>query len=86
MNIAGTFPEDGDEDGVRGLKSLLRATGFTDLDDTPDYDEKTRLAVISLQKKYGIQIDGVVGSSTKIVLYNEDRSLPIPHIVQQEGR
>ena len=84
MNISGTIPEDTDDDSVRALKAFLREIGFTGIDDTPYYDERTRLAIISIQEKYRIHVDGVVGSSTKVVLYNEKKSLPIPRILEND--
>jgi general secretion pathway protein A len=83
MEISGTLPEETDYDSVVKLKSLLREIGFSDIDTTPYYDEQTRLAIIDVQKKYGINVDGVVGSSTKIVLYNEEKTFPAPHIVSE---
>ncbi len=84
MNISGTIPEDTDDDSVRALKAFLREIGFAGIDETPYYDEQTRQAIISIQEKYGIHVDGVVGSSTKVVLYNEKKSLPIPRIVEND--
>jgi len=84
VNISGTVPENTDEDSVIALKTFLVEIGFAGLDDTPYYDEQTRQAIVSIQKKYGIHVDGVVGSSTKIVLYNEKKSLPIPRILEHE--
>lgn len=37
---------------------------------------------MEIQNKYGISQDGVVGSTTKIVLYNEKESLIKPHIIR----
>jgi len=84
MNIFGTIPEDTDDDSVRALKVFLREIGFAGIDDTPYYDEQTRQAIISIQEKHRIHVDGVIGSSTKIVLYNEKKSLPIPRIVEND--
>ena len=66
------------------MKAFLRDIGFSGIDETPYYDEQARLAIIGIQDKYGIHVDGVVGSSTKIVLYNEKKSLPIPRIVEND--
>jgi general secretion pathway protein A len=84
MHISGTIPEDTDDDSIVALKAFLREIGFTGIDETPYYDEQARLAIIDIQDKYGIHVDGVVGSSTKIVLYNEKKSLPIPRIVEND--
>jgi general secretion pathway protein A len=83
IHLVGTIPEESDDDSIRALKSYLREIGFTTIDDTPYYDVQTRRAIVSIQEKYGIHVDGVVGSTTKIVLYNEKKSLPIPRIRQE---
>jgi len=81
--LVGTIPEDTDDDSVMVLKSYLREIGFNTIDETPYYDEQTKRAIVSIQEKYGIHADGVVGSITKIVLYNEKKSLPIPRILAE---
>ena len=81
--LVGTIPENGNDTSVRALKSYLREIGFPSIDESPYYDEQTRQAIISIQEKYGIHVDGVVGSTTKMVLYNENKSLPVPHIMLQ---
>ena len=83
LHMIGTIPEDTDDDSIGVLKSYLREIGFTTIDETPYYDEQTRRTIIGIQEKYGVQVDGVVGATTKIVLYNEKKSLPIPRIVQE---
>jgi general secretion pathway protein A len=84
MNISGIIPEDTDDDSILALKAFLREIGFAGIDDTPFYDERTRQAIISIQEKYRIHVDGVVGPSTKVVLYNEKKSLPIPRILEND--
>jgi len=59
---------------------LLRDIGFNTVEINPFYDENTRQAVKYVQGKYGIHMDGVVGSTTKIALYNEKNFEGIPHI------
>jgi len=81
--MVGTIPEDADDDSVRVLKSYLREIGFPAIDETPYYDEQAKRAIVSIQEKYGIPADGVVGSITKIALYNEKKTLPIPRITRQ---
>jgi len=84
MNISGIIPEDTDDGSILALKAFLREIGFAGIDDTPYYDERTRQAIISIQEKYRIHVDGVVGPSTKVVLYNEKKSLPIPRILEND--
>jgi general secretion pathway protein A len=54
--------------------------GYDKIKINPVYDDQTRAAVKKIQKKYGLKADGLVGPLTKIVLYNEKKSLKIPHI------
>ena len=60
------------------LRSL--EIGYNDIDPGPEYDRKTRNAIAQIQRQYGLTIDGVVGSMTKIVLYKEKKSLVIPSL------
>lgn len=79
-NIDGTPPYNSSGNSILSLKLLLQDIGFPHLDITEDYDDRTKDAIIAIQKKYGIAQDGVVGSTTKIALYNEKKSLFKPHI------
>jgi hypothetical protein len=84
MNIEGTIPDETNEESIRSLKALLVDIGYDGIDETPHYDEKSKQIIMEIQKKHGISIDGVVGSSTKIVLYNEKKTLTIPHLNQEQ--
>ena len=80
LSLAGTIPLDSPKDSIITLKLLLRDIGFNTVEINPFYDENTRQAVKYVQGKYGIHVDGVVGSTTKIALYNEKNFKGIPHI------
>lgn len=80
LSLAGTIPLDSPKDSIITLKMLLRDIGFNKVEISPFYDENTRQAVKYVQGKYGIHMDGVVGSTTKIALYNEKKFKGIPHI------
>ena len=80
LSLAGTIPLDSPKDSIITLKMLLRDIGFNKVEISPFYDENTRQAVKYVQGKYGIHMDGVVGSTTKIALYNEKNFKGIPHI------
>ena len=67
-------------DAILTLKTHLRKIGFDELDPRPVYDKKTEEVVRHLQKKHGIREDGLVGPLTKIILYNELKSLNVPKI------
>jgi general secretion pathway protein A len=75
------IPIDCPKDSITTLKMLLRDIGFKEIEINPFYDDKTLQAVKKIQKKYGLHIDGTVGSTTKIALYNEKKVLKQPHIV-----
>ncbi len=81
LSLTGTIPIDSPKDSITTLKMLLRDIGFKEIEINPFYDDKTRQAVKEIQKKYGLHIDGTVGSTTKIALYNEKKVFKQPHIV-----
>ena len=81
FSITGTLPIDSSKDSVLSLKKLLRNIGFKKVELTPLFDDQTREAVMKIQRKYGLRVDGAVGSTTKIALYNEIKSLKRPYIV-----
>jgi len=76
----GVIPTYAPEASVKALKLLLKDIGYQDLEINPIYDDQTKQAVVEVQKKNGLPPDGVVGPFTKIVLYNEQKNIKIPHI------
>jgi general secretion pathway protein A len=64
---------------------LLQDIGFKNIEITPYYDEAVKDAVEAVQKRNGVEVDGLVGPITKIVLYNEKSALGIPFI-RPEGK
>ena len=62
------------------LKAQLTDIGYTQLGTDSIYDERTEEAIKQIQRKYGLESDGIVGPLTKIVLFNENPRLDIPHI------
>jgi general secretion pathway protein A len=79
----GTIPLTASGESVIMLKMHLQDIGFNDIEINPIYDDLTKQAVKQVQKKNGIRPDGIVGPLTKIVLYNEKKSLNIPHLSRQ---
>lgn len=79
--IEGTVPLKSPRDSIVKLKLHLRDIGFKEIDIRPVYDAHTRQAIKTIQAGHGLQVDGIVGSLTKIALYNEKKALPIPHII-----
>lgn len=82
LGFKGLIPIDTSKDGVLNLKRYLQQLGYTEIELTPVYDQNTREAIQRLQKKYGITVDGLVGTATKIVLYHEDATLTMPRLTQ----
>ena len=64
---------------------MLHDIGFKEIEINPVYDKLTENAVKILQNKHQIPVDGVVGSLTKIVLYNEISELEIPHLLDESN-
>ena len=76
----GEIPTYAPEASVKALKLLLKDIGYQDLEINPIYDDQTKQAVVDVQKKNGLPPDGMVGPFTKIILYNEQKNIKIPHI------
>jgi general secretion pathway protein A len=55
---------------IRILQSQLRALGRYTEKPNGVYDKATRAAVTALQKDTGLEVDGVLGSRTRMVLYS----------------
>lgn len=80
------IPRDIPHRSVVMLKNHLRQIGFSGLDNSAFFDESTERAVKTVQRKYGLRPDGIVGPLTKIALYNENPQLTIPRIFAPEHR
>ena len=76
----GTIPQNAPDESVLILKMLMQGIGYEDLEINSVYDETTEAAVRDLQERNGIEVDGSVGSLTKMVLYNETETSGIPHL------
>ena len=81
LDYTGIIPANAPRDSIITLKMLMLDIGYDEIEISPFYDEKTRDAVKEIQERHGLAIDGIVGPLTKIVLYNEKKSLKIPHII-----
>jgi general secretion pathway protein A len=82
LNLPGILSFQNSGDSVLTLKMFMHELGYKDLDITPTYDANTAKAIKQVQRKHGIQADGVVGPLTKIALYNEKAALNIPRLTE----
>ena len=80
LNYVGTIPKNAPRDSIITLKMFMKGIGFNEIEISPHYDKQTREAVKEVQGRHGLLADGKVGPLTKIILYNEKKSLKIPHI------
>lgn len=80
FSYKGTIPLTSPQESIIALKMHLHDMGYDKIKINPVYDDQTKAAVKKIQIKYGLKADGLVGPLTKIVLYNEKKSLKIPHI------
>lgn len=85
MGYEGVIPGGTPRSAVVSLKQVLWEIGYADLVIDDRYDDTTRRAVMEIQTKYGLKVDGLVGDQTKIVLFKEKNSLPIPHLSQRRA-
>jgi len=82
-NLQGTISASAPPQTVLLLKMYLKEIGFPDIDPAPVYDAQTRSIISRLQARHGVSDDGLVGSQTKIVLYNDNKSLELPFLDYQ---
>jgi len=85
MGYPGVIPGGAPRAAVVLLKQLLWEIGYAQLIIDDRYDEATRRAVREIQAKHGLVVDGLVGNMTKIALFNEKQSLPIPHLSKRSS-
>ncbi len=79
-NLEGVIPVASTRETVLSLKMYLRTLGFPITDTSASFDAVTREAIDTIQTRHGLDADGRVGPLTKIVLYNDNRTLKIPHL------
>lgn len=80
FSINGKIPRDLPSESLITLKLLLRDIGYEGIELVPQYDATTRRAIMDIQQKHNLPVDGVVGPMTKIALYNEKRKIGIPFL------
>jgi general secretion pathway protein A len=82
-NLQGTISASAPPQTVLLLKMYLKEIGFPEIDPAPVYDAQTRSIISRLQARHGLSDDGLVGSQTKIILYNDNKSLELPFLYYQ---
>jgi general secretion pathway protein A len=69
-------------DSVTALKKLLQDLAYSVDGNSSDYDPETRQSIKNIQRQNGLEVDGIVGPFTKIVLYNENNDFIKPLLVK----
>ncbi len=82
LSLSGNIPGNAPADSILSLKILLRDLGYTGIPLNKDYDPATQKTIELLQFKYGMPVDGIVGSLTKIILYREGKMFDIPQLAR----
>ncbi|MGB3647612.1 MAG: AAA family ATPase [Desulfobulbales bacterium] len=67
---------------VLTLKKLLLRLGYSSVIITDSYDNDTVQLIKDIQAKHSLHVDGIVGTFTKIALYNESSELIKPSLVR----
>jgi general secretion pathway protein A len=80
FNYTGVVPINAPGDVILSLKGHLKDLGFPVGAMDTTYDRVTRETIERIQARHGLQVDGMVGPQTKIVLYNDDETLDIPRL------
>ena len=81
FSFQGVIGENSWVGAVKSLKVLLRDLNFTGDFSSGSYDAATREFIEDLQRKNGLEVDGVVGPFTKIVLFNEKADFTKPSLL-----
>ncbi|HKJ13497.1 MAG TPA: AAA family ATPase [Desulfobulbales bacterium] len=67
---------------VLTLKKLLLRLGYSSVIITDSYDNDTVQLIKDIQAKHSLHVDGIVGTFTKIALYNESSEFIKPSLVR----
>ncbi|VEN73309.1 conserved hypothetical protein [Candidatus Desulfarcum epimagneticum] len=80
LSMTGTIPLDAPDESILILKTLLNEILEQRFELNPVYDYAVRRSVMDIQRQNGLAADGMVGSLTKIILYNMRGGFDIPRI------
>jgi general secretion pathway protein A len=67
------------------LKNLLRKIGYDQIPKSPDFDLATQAAVLDFQARHHLNVDGLVGTLTKIKLLQEAQTITVPALKSAQG-
>ena len=81
FDFEGVIGENSWAGAVKSLKILLRDLNYIDDSSSGIYDAATREFIEDFQRKNGLEVDGVVGPFTKIVLFNEKADFVKPSLL-----
>jgi hypothetical protein len=70
-------------ESIRNLKLLLTKAGFYRGPSTELFDEAMLVSVKRFQAAQGIEVDGVVGGRTLLLLYRAGGTVEVPRLVQK---
>jgi type II secretory pathway predicted ATPase ExeA len=84
-NLKGMITQRSNGKDIRNLKQFLQELGYKDIPLTDKYDNETMQVIKDIQTKYGLHVDGMVGSLTKIALYNEGSEFIKPSLVKLDA-
>ena len=85
LNLHDVITPQSQGDEVKTLKAVLQQLGYRQLKMTDSYDKESFEIIKHIQKKNGVEADGLVGPLTKIILYNESHSFVKPSLSVLEG-
>jgi general secretion pathway protein A len=85
-DLRGTFKEGASGPAVSRLQGLLVELGVLEGPPSGSYDAGTANSVRTLQKSYGIPVDGEAGELTQIILYNAVARFPRPSLTSERSK
>lgn len=82
LALQGTISKWSTRDSIATLKVFLHDLGHTQVTLDDVYDATTQTVIKTVQAKYGVPADGLVGPLTKIILYREKAAFKMPALTQ----
>jgi general secretion pathway protein A len=73
------------EQAVLSLKKLLRSIGYQHIAADTKFEDATMAAIMDFQARNRLEVDGLVGSLTKILMINQALTTSTPRLDRQRG-